>query len=212
MLAYMGFNVIKGDAGNNTLTGISGDDAIEAGAGNDALTGNGGADLLDGGSGVDGLYGGNGNDYLSGDAGDDTLDGGAGNDSLYGGAGSDTYLFGRGSGADTVNDYDTTVGNTDAMSFGSAITTDQLWFRHVGSSLEVSVIGTSDKMTISNWYSGNAYHIEQFKTTDGKQLLDTQVENLVSAMAAFSPPAAGQTTLPQNYQDTLAPVITANWQ
>jgi hypothetical protein len=46
---------------------------------------------------------------------------------------------------------------------------------------------------------------------DGKVLLDTQVESLVSAMASFSPPAAGQTTLPQNYQDSLGSVIAANW-
>ena len=43
-------------------------------------------------------------------------------------------------------------------------------------------------------------------------LLDTQVENLVAAMAAFAPPAAGQTTLSQSYQDALQPVIAANWQ
>ncbi|QDX82780.1 hypothetical protein B9N43_00615 [Denitratisoma sp. DHT3] len=67
-------------------------------------------------------------------------------------------------------------------------------------------------MTILNWYSGSAYHIEKFQTNDGKFLLDTQVENLVQAMAAFSPPAAGQTTLPQNYRDTLAPTLAANWQ
>jgi hypothetical protein len=67
-------------------------------------------------------------------------------------------------------------------------------------------------MTIQNWYSGSTYHIEQFKTDDNKVLLDTRVENLVQAMAAFAPPSAGQTTLPQNYQDALAPVIAANWQ
>jgi hypothetical protein len=43
-------------------------------------------------------------------------------------------------------------------------------------------------------------------------LLGSQVENLVQAMAAFAPPAVGQTTLPQNYRDQLAPVIAANWQ
>jgi len=42
-------------------------------------------------------------------------------------------------------------------------------------------------------------------------LLDSQVQNLVSAMAAFSPPAAGQTTLSASYATTLAPVIVANW-
>jgi len=31
-------------------------------------------------------------------------------------------------------------------------------------------------------------------------------------MAAFAPPAAGQTTLPASYQDDLLPVIAANWQ
>lgn len=42
--------------------------------------------------------------------------------------------------------------------------------------------------------------------------VDGKLENLVSAMASFVPPAAGQTTLPQNYQDALAGVIAANWQ
>jgi hypothetical protein len=32
------------------------------------------------------------------------------------------------------------------------------------------------------------------------------------AMAAFSPPPAGQTTLSANYQTALAPVIAADWQ
>ena len=49
-------------------------------------------------------------------------------------------------------------------------------------------------------------------TPDGKLLLDSQVENLVQAMAAFAPPAAGQTILPPAYQETLATVIAANWQ
>jgi hypothetical protein len=42
-------------------------------------------------------------------------------------------------------------------------------------------------------------------------LLDAAVDALVDAMAAFSPPASGQTTLPTNYGKVLAPVIAANW-
>ena len=87
-----------------------------------------------------------------------------------------------------------------------------MWFRQVSNNLEVSVIGTADKFTINSWYAGAANHVEQFKTSNGKTLLDSQVQNLVSAMAAFAPPAAGQTTLPSNYQTALAPVIAANWQ
>ncbi|MDB5814535.1 MAG: hypothetical protein JWN23_1652, partial [Rhodocyclales bacterium] len=55
------------------------------------------------------------------------------------------------------------------------------------------------------------YHVEQFKSGDGMTLLDSQVANLVSAMAAFAPPSAGQTTLPASYQTALNPVIAANW-
>jgi hypothetical protein len=43
-------------------------------------------------------------------------------------------------------------------------------------------------------------------------LLDSKVDTLVQAMAAFAPPAAGQTTLPPAYQTALASVIAANWQ
>ncbi|WP_156952548.1 hypothetical protein [Microvirgula aerodenitrificans] len=54
--------------------------------------------------------------------------------------------------------------------------------------------------------------IEQIATADGQILLDAQVNNLVQAMASFSPPAAGQMTLPENYSRALAPVIAASWK
>ena len=81
----------------------------------------------------------------------------------------------------------------------------------MSNNLEVSVIGTTDKFTISNWYLRNQYHVEQFKTSGGATLLDSQVQNLVQAMAGFAPPAAGQTTLPANYASSLQPTIAANW-
>jgi hypothetical protein len=76
----------------------------------------------------------------------------------------------------------------------------------------VSILGTDDKLTLNNWYSGGAYHVEQFKTSDSKVLLDSQVDVLVAAMAAFAPPAPGQTSLPADYQTALTPVIAANWK
>ena len=175
------------------------------------FAGTAGADTINGTDLADTIHGGAGADTLSGRGGDDTLDGGSGNDALNGEAGNDSYLFARGSGQDTVSDYDTTVGNTDIALFGADIAADQLWFRQAGNHLEVSVIGGTDRFTVSNWYSGSSYHVEQFKAADGKVLLDTQVQNLVQAMAGFAPPAAGQTTLPASYQSSLNPVIAANW-
>jgi Ca2+-binding RTX toxin-like protein len=111
-----------------------------------------------------------------------------------GGNGNDTYLFSRGYGLDSIQENDVTAGNRDTLQFTSGIATNQIWLRQVSNNLEVSVIGTADKMTISNWYLGSQYRVEEFKTSDGKVLLDSQVQNLVQAMAAFAPPAAGQTT------------------
>lgn len=94
-----------------------------------------------------------------------------------------------------------------------------MWFRHSGNDLEVSVIGTSDKVTVSNWYLGDAYHVEELDVfefdrgtyTGAKYLHHADVDKLVQAMAAFTPPPAGRTTLPSEYQAALAPVIAANW-
>ncbi|MEW6707738.1 MAG: calcium-binding protein, partial [Pseudomonadota bacterium] len=210
--AAEGNDYLYGKAGNDTLSGAAGDDWVYGDDGNDAVDGGAGTDYLNGGNGDDAITGGEGNDQLSGDAGNDRLTGGAGTDNLNGGAGNDTYLFGRGAGTDAIGEYDTTPGNSDSLSFEAGISTDQLWFRRVGYDLEVSIIGTTDKVTVGNWYSGSAYHVEQFKSGDGKTLLDTQVQNLVDAMAGFAPPAAGQTTLPDNYRSTLDPVLATNWQ
>ena len=186
----------------NVLTGNAAANCLAGGAGNDTLNGDAGDDTLLGGSGNDNLTGGNGADILEGGAGGDTLNGGYGND---------TYRFGLGEGADRISDYDSTTGNADVLSFGANIDAEQIWLRRVGSDLEVSLIGTDDKATLTNWYSGTNYRIEQFRTADDQVLLHAQVETLVQAMAAFSPPAAGQTTLPLNYQEALAQVIAANW-
>jgi Ca2+-binding RTX toxin-like protein len=148
---------------------------------------------------------------LSGLAGADTLNGGRGNDALSGGAGGDSYVFARGDGQDVVTDMDATGGATDTVQWLSGVAIDQLWFRHVGNNLEASIIGTSDKVTIQNWYLGTQYQVEQFKTADGKTLLDSKVQGLVAAMGQFVPPALGQTTLPESYQASLQAIVVSSW-
>ncbi len=196
--------ITVGDANANSISGYNdGSNRIYGLDGNDNLSGGLQADLLDGGA---------GNDTLNGGAGNDTLDGGIGNDVLNGSTGSDTYQFAAGAGVDRISDYDTIVGNTDKLSLGSDVAPDQLWFRRTGSDLEVSIIGTTDKVSISNWYSGSAYHVEQFKTSDGKTLLDSQVQNLVDTMASFGVPAGGEGNLTTSQRDQLNVVIASNWQ
>jgi len=196
--------LINGTTGNDALQGVAAyADQLNGLVGNDTLTAVGAGDKLDGGA---------GDDVLNGDTlGGTTFVGGIGNDSLTGQYGSDTYVFNRGDGQDTINDNSGGYAGADVVQFLSGVTADQVWLRQINNDLEVSIIGTTNKATVQSWYLGNQYHVEQFKTSDGKTLLDSQVQGLVSAMAGFTPPAAGQTSLPANYQTTLQPVIAANW-
>ncbi len=134
-----------------------------------------------------------------------------GNNILTGGAGDDVYFLGRSSAKDTVVDSDTTAGNHDYLQFGSDVSYDQLWFKHVGNDLEIDIIGTANSLTIKNWYTGTQNHIETLTSGNGKVLTDSHVQNLVNAMATMSQPVAGQTYLTADQQNTLAPVFAANW-
>ncbi|WP_434141462.1 calcium-binding protein [Pseudomonas luteola] len=212
--------VLQSTAGDDVLTGYASDDLIEAGAGDDMLNGGAGKDTLKGGIGADTLngedgddvlYGESGNDSLYGNAGNDMLDGGTGNDYLSGGSGNDTFLFGKGSGQDTVYAYDTSA-TTDVLQFDSTVSYEELWFRKSGSDLVIDVIGTDDKVTVSNWYSSNYYHVDQIKAADGKTLLDSQVQNLVDTMASFGVDAGAETNLSNDQRAQLDSVLAANWK
>ncbi len=147
---------------------------------------------------------------LNGSSGNDTLAGGTGAQTLSGGTGNDTYLQVRGGGADTVVENDATGGNTDVLQFASDVARDQLWFTQSGNDLLVQIIGTSDSMTVKDWYLGSANHAEQIRAAGGANtLLDSQVQNLVNAMASLAVPTT--TTLSPSYHAQLDTVIAANW-
>jgi Ca2+-binding RTX toxin-like protein len=221
-------NVLTGGGGNDTYIVGTGDTTVEAAAGGidavqSSITWTLGTEVenltLAGTSDINGtgntlanvITGNSAANTLTGAAGNDTLDGAAGADTLIGGVGNDVYLMGRGYGADTVQENDATAGNADGLQFLSGIAADQLWLRQVSNNLEVSIIGGTDSITLTNWYLGSQYQVEQFKSGDGKVLLAGEVQALVDAMAAFAPPASGETTLPPSYQSALGGVIAANW-
>lgn len=130
--AFQNFN-INGTMINDLITSLNGSDSDDwMSAWSDSgvtLIGNGGNDTL---------YGGNG---------DDVLDGGAGNDWLYGGNGNDTYIFGIGYGNDTIEDWGgcSTVKFKDVNS--DDVTISNLW----DSTLEITINGTDDKLTINGY-------------------------------------------------------------
>ncbi|TAN61248.1 MAG: tandem-95 repeat protein, partial [Magnetospirillum sp.] len=145
---------------------------------------------------------------ISGTIADDILTGGAENDILNGGQGRDIYaasagkdvIDNRGHGADD-----------DKVLFGANIAIDQLWFQQALNDLKVSVIGTTDSVTVTGWFASNSNHISTLQTADGHTLADTAVQNLVAAMVSMTPPPIGQMTLTTQQHQQLDTVIAANW-
>lgn len=216
-----GNSTINAGDGNNTIVATGGNTTVITGAGADTITTSYGNDVVNSGAGNDTISTGWGADTINAGAGDDIIRTGGGGDTVRGGLGNDTiiadqwsndtYLFAAGDGQDSIADS----GGQDTLVLEN-IGSSQLWFTHTGNDLNVSVIGTTDSVTLKDWYSGyqypgSQYHLEQIQTSDGKVLLDSQVQNLVDAMAAFAPPAAGQTTLTGTAATTLTPVLAANW-
>jgi Ca2+-binding RTX toxin-like protein len=202
---------------------IAGSGTVQGTRHNDVLTSNAYGTHLIGGAGDDTLT----VPHNTGTNWDNIYEGGTGDDTLIGSYARDTYIFNLGDGHDTITDDvrfypNATAPNyfiqhpddpeyQDKILFGTGVASDQLWFRQQGDDLEVSVIGTTDQITVKDWYASVYNEIEVFEVGDGQRLISSDVNTLVQAMASFSPPAAGETTLPTSYASSLAPVIAANW-
>jgi Ca2+-binding RTX toxin-like protein len=202
-----GNNYIVAGAGNDSITTASGNDIIHAGDGdnvisagegnNQIFTGAGrdvirafGVNLIRSGDGNDDITLGWGADNIDAGAGDDVILAGGGGDTVRGGSGNDlivsnqwsndTYLFRRHDGHDTIMDD----GGTDVLVFED-VNFNELLFQRVGDDLRINVVGQEDRVTVQGWYSKPFGKIEQIKTADGKVVLDSQVDALVTAMAAY---------------------------
>ncbi|WP_292912998.1 calcium-binding protein [Nitrosomonas sp.] len=231
-------NFISGNSAINTLTGNDGNDYLDGQGGIDKMVGGAGNDIyvVDNASETLTERSNEGTDTIisrvtltlpnyienltltgtlpiqaTGNTLNNVLTGNAANNTLTGSKGGDTYQLGRGSGTDTAIENDTTANTIDTAQFLTGIAADQIWFQHAGNNLEISIIGTTDKLIVKDWYLGSAYHIEQFKTAAGLTLQHSNVETLVNAMASFAPPSLGQTILPAAYESSLDPVIASLW-
>jgi Ca2+-binding RTX toxin-like protein len=140
------------------------------------------------------------------------LQGDSGNDTLYGQAGNDIYVFGQGDGQDILIDNDATAGNQDTVDAG--VNPLDLVFSRSGSNLWMSIHGGTDRLTVQSWYASSAYQTEVFQAADGSQLLNTQVDQLIQAMAQFSANNGGITwdqAIDQQPNDVQT-ILSAYWQ
>ncbi|VAX14362.1 Alkaline phosphatase, partial [hydrothermal vent metagenome] len=211
------------DIKTQLLTGTTAADTLYGFDASETLFGYGGNDVIIGGGGTDTLYGGAGNDVIQAGSrdykyhsvpGDKTLlDGGTGNDVLYGSASDETYVFNAGYGQDTIVDYYS--GDKDKIEAGF----DPLSLifersQNNQNNMEMHIAGSTDTLTVKDWYKGNNNKVETIKARDGSALLDSQVNQLIQAMATFSKDN-GSITWEQaiaDRPDDVRTVIAAYWQ
>lgn len=231
-------NVLNGllSLAGNTLTGGSGNDTYILGNGDQVVeAANGGTDTVQSGliytlganvenltltgfSAVNGtgnslnntMTGNSANNTLSGANGNDTLRGGLGNDTVNGGSGNDTFLFGRGEGQDLIQDNS---GTADKILYDAGINPLDLVISRQANDLRLTIHGTTDRVTIQNWFSAPAAaQVETIQAGNGQTMLSAQVDQLIQAMASFSQ-QTGLTwdqAIDQRPQDVQT-VLAASW-
>lgn len=73
----------------------------------------------------------------------------------------------------------------------------------------MSLLGTTDTLTLENWYVNDNQKVDTFKLADGHALAKTAVDQLVSAMAGFNPQALGTITAIGDLPASVQTVVTA---
>ncbi|MCX8500664.1 MAG: calcium-binding protein, partial [Alphaproteobacteria bacterium] len=213
-------NQLIGNRGANVLVGLAGNDYLDDGEVDGADYGGlSSGDTLKGGSGNDTYIVNNLNDTIVENAND-------GLDQVYSRVTfslSDNVehltLVGsmniNGTGSKTVTIVNTgRSADMDVIQFTSA-NSEQLWFSRDSTNsnaLIIQQIGTLSVVRIDDWFASNSNHVATIKSSDGKVLTDSNLANLVQAMASLTPPSAGETSLNPSRHNALDTVLTANWQ
>ena len=149
----------------------------------------------------------------------DTITIGGGVGATVDGGGNDSYQFGSTFGATTI-DNNASGGLTAAngtIGFGSGITDENLWFKQSGNNLLIELLGTTDTITVDNWFGSNAGAQVSEIDADGLKLT-TAVASLVSAMATyqsanllFNPQTASSMPTDTALQNAIAGTGTSAW-
>ena len=99
------------------------------------------------------------------------------------------------------------------MHFGSGINPLDLMLSRNANDLSIALHGSTDQVTLLDWYSGTTHQIETVQAGNGQQLINTQVNQLIQAMAGFTQQTGltweqGVAQRPQDVQQ----IIAASWQ
>ena len=109
---------------------------------------------------------------------------------------------------------DYSSGASNEFDFTGNVTDENLWFLQSGNDLRIDVMGTNNQATIAGWFNSGNQASEIF--TAGGLKLDSQISQLVQAMAAYSgshtgfdPTASNVHQIPND--TTLQNTVAAAW-
>jgi hypothetical protein len=71
------------------------------------------------------------------------------------------------------------------LDFSSGLNEENIWFIHSGNNLVIDVLGSQNSVTVQGWFGSNtSAQLLEIKGSDGLEI-DSQLNQLVSAMATF---------------------------
>ena len=160
-------------------------------------------------------WGTTGADTITGTSGNDVFDGKGGNDTEIGGGGDDTYIFRQGYGQLTIdNASSSSTVPAGQLLLGLGLTGQKLWFMQSGDNLTMDVLGSTDHVTVNDWFGSNqSAELASIVASDGLHL-DTGLSQLISTMAAYSSSNPGfnpVTAAVMPTDPTLVAALTAAW-
>jgi hypothetical protein len=191
-----------GDTGTQSIT-VNGNDGTLIGGGSVGyLTANGNENTLFAGAcgtqflTVNGwdctLVGGSGINFLSANGNYNTLEAGRGVNTLIGG------------GMENIDEVDLRDGRTkivngsvdnggaaNTLQLTAGIDANDLWFQQRGNDLRIDINGTSNYVDVIDWFLDSNNQLQAIQTLDGGVLDTGEIQQLVTAMSAFSNPYGG---------------------
>jgi hypothetical protein len=96
---------------------------------------------------------------------------------------NNTYLATTGSGQIAITAQGSN-GTANDLDFTGGITDQNLWFLQSGNNLQIDILGTNTSVTATNWFSSGSNQFQEI--TAGSLKIDSQVSQLVQAMATYS--------------------------
>ncbi|HCF50217.1 MAG TPA: hypothetical protein DER60_08040, partial [Syntrophomonas sp.] len=100
------------------------------------------------------------------------------------GKGNDTYVFNGAFGQDIINNGTATATDLDKAIF--SYDPELLIFSRIQNNMKIQVVGQTESVLVQNWYTNANAKLDSLETLGGCQLVSSQVDQLIQAMATFT--------------------------